>query len=307
MSAAGSRSSETVSCFLCGGTETRLLFQGEGFAMGLCRGCGLVRQNPRLREEVLRHEHYDGEVQERPKRSDPTLPPWLARPLESYRECVTFVERAWEAGRPRGLWIDVGASGGGLLVAAREAGWRVAGVEIGEGQARTCREVHGFDVVHGTLREARYPDGCAGVVSFRHVMEHLHRPDADLREACRILEPGGLLLIEVPNYAGQRYRLDRLRWKLRLGHNPWNSLNIPEHLFYFTPRTLRAALERLGFRIEGFRTYGRFREKEPLVRRAYNRLRDGFSLGNKMRVVARSVSGARWKRSPAKVRTARTG
>ena len=42
--------------------EMRTLFEGEGYAMGKCRECRLVRQNPRLTEAHLRETEYDGFV-----------------------------------------------------------------------------------------------------------------------------------------------------------------------------------------------------------------------------------------------------
>jgi hypothetical protein len=59
------RISESVPCPVCDTVETRTLYaQPEGhYAMGKCRGCGLIRQNPRYRAAYIREIDYDGGVQ----------------------------------------------------------------------------------------------------------------------------------------------------------------------------------------------------------------------------------------------------
>jgi hypothetical protein len=70
------------------------------------------------------------------------------------------------------------------------------------------------------------------------VLEHMHEPLAALRQAYRLLQPGGWLLVTVPNIASLEYRL----W----GRH-WVGLEPPLHLAHFSPATLAAALEKTGF------------------------------------------------------------
>jgi SAM-dependent methyltransferase len=260
--------------------------------MGRCRGCGLVRQDPRLTAAAL-GEHYrraaEGGALVHRRTGDASLPDWLGKPMEAYEASVGFVEACRRRQGPKGAWLDVGASTGGTLVTARQRGWRPVGVELGERQARVCRDVHRLDVFHGTLAEARHPDGQAEVVSYRQVLEHVHDPVGELAEARRVLADDGLLLVEVPNWAGLRYRWARVWTALRLRRPLWESVNVPEHLFYFTRRTLNALLAKSGFVPVRFATYGKTRKRAGLGRRAYDRVRDALRLGNKIRVVARKA------------------
>lgn len=282
---------ETVPCLLCGSEETRLLFQGEGYAMGRCRECGLVRQNPRFTPRAMVEEYYDGAVQDGGfdwgRKPDPTLEAWQPKPLLAYERSVADVDRHRVRAGPKGVWVDVGASTGSLLVAARNDGWGVLAIEPGAGQAEICRRQHGFEVVHGILSDADLPTGHAEVISYRQVLEHIHDPIAELKQAHRVLAPDGLLLIEVPHYGGQRYRWGRFRTALHLSKPYWHSLNVPEHLYYFTPETLMSVLEKAGFESVFFRTYGKARRAPNLLRRAYDAARDSLRLGNKLRVIAR--------------------
>lgn len=282
---------ETVPCLLCGASKTRLLYQGDGFAMGKCETCGLVRQNPRYTLQTMVEEYYDGAVQrggfswaDKPRAG---LEDWQPKPLLAYELSVADVDRARIRSGDKGVWVDVGASTGSLLVAARNAGWAVLGVEPGSGQVEICRRVHGMEMVHGLLPDAKLADGHAEVVSYRQVLEHIHDPITELREAHRVLASDGLLLIEVPHYGGQRYRLGRLRTALKVSKPYWRSLNVPEHLYYFTPETLTTLLERAGFETVFLRTYGKARRSRGVVRRVYEATRDRLQFGNKLRVIAR--------------------
>jgi SAM-dependent methyltransferase len=281
---------EWCDCPLCGAPGGKTLYRRDDFAMARCRGCGLVRQNPR-RTAVATHGEYRS-VRNEPERiakrreEGDGLAIWQTQPQGAYEAGVAAVVARRRRAGERGLWIDVGSAGGGVLLAARTAGFAVAGVELGAGQVALCRATHGFDVFHGTLVDARFPEHAAEVVSYRHVLEHIHEPLAELAEVRRVLADDGLLLVEVPNYAGLRYLSGRLRATLRRSSPFWDRLNLPEHVYYFTPRTLTALLSKAGFTTLWWTTYGRTRAKPSLLRRGYDRVRDGLRLGNKIRLVA---------------------
>ena len=79
------------------------------------------------------------------------------------------------------------------------------------------------------------------VVTFFHVLEHTDRPDAYLRRARGLLASGGLLIVEVPNFASPGF--------LFLGTRNF-CVDYPNHLWFFTPSALRRLLERCGFLVE---------------------------------------------------------
>jgi SAM-dependent methyltransferase len=74
-----------------------------------------------------------------------------------------------------------------------------------------------------------------------HVIEHVHDPAAVLARLHRVLRPGGRLFLALPNAES---------WAAAVfgRHFCWE---VPRHLQFFTPRTLRRLLRRQSFEVEG--------------------------------------------------------
>ncbi len=137
-----------------------------------------------------------------------------------------------------GRLLEVGCNEGLFLHLARQAGWETQGVEIAELGAVYAREILNLEVFNGELIEANFPDEYFDVVTFWHVLEHLLDPQLDLREAHRILKLDGLLIVDVPNIAS---------WQAKVFSSNWKALDIPRHLYHFSPDSLRAMLAQAGF------------------------------------------------------------
>lgn len=151
---------------------------------------------------------------------------------------VAHLEHTWQG--PRGRLLDVGCGAGYFLDAAREAGWQVQGVELSPAAVQVARNNLHLDVYQGTLSAAGLPGEAFDVVTMFEVLEHLRTPGLTLAEAWRILKPGGLLAVLVPN--------DLLAYRARLAgpDNRWWVIP-PLHLFYFARASLGLWLGASGF------------------------------------------------------------
>lgn len=143
-------------------------------------------------------------------------------------------------GMQAGRLLDVGCGKGRFLASARQAGWDVVGVEFAEQLAAEARDHYGLDVKLGDFLEAPL-EGPFDVVTMWHVLEHLPRPADAVARSRDLLRPAGRLVVSVPN-------IESLQAKLS-GSN-WFHLDLPRHLFHFTPRSLHRLVERHGFRVE---------------------------------------------------------
>lgn len=159
-----------------------------------------------------------------------------------YRELLATFE---PHRRTNGL-LDIGCGAGYFLEEARTRGWRVWGSEYG-GRALEMARARGLEVFQAPLTLDTFAAASFDVVTAFEVFEHLRDPVHEAEVVAHVLRPGGLLYCTTPNFNSLSRRV--------LG--PWwNVVDYPEHLWYFTPRTLRDCLGRLGFVPERLDTTG---------------------------------------------------
>jgi 2-polyprenyl-3-methyl-5-hydroxy-6-metoxy-1,4-benzoquinol methylase len=126
----------------------------------------------------------------------------------------------------------------------RQQGWDVTGLDFSTEAVQRIRKDLQLPAYQGTLPCPELDSGSFDVVSMWQVLEHVHDPQEVLREAYRLLVPGGRLVIAVPN-------IDSLPF--RLFGSCWAILDLPRHLTHFTPNTLHLMLERAGFQVHPIR------------------------------------------------------
>jgi 2-polyprenyl-3-methyl-5-hydroxy-6-metoxy-1,4-benzoquinol methylase len=147
----------------------------------------------------------------------------------------------WRLGGVAGRRVlDVGCGRGEMLAALQRKGADVYGTQISAPAARVAGRLIGRDRVFvGELADARYDAASFDCVTICHVLEHVADPLAVLREVTRLLKPGGLLYVEVPNAGGLA---------ARAFSHAWLAYDVPNHLYHFTPRTLADLARRAGLR-----------------------------------------------------------
>ena len=138
---------------------------------------------------------------------------------------------------PQGRLLDVGCGSGEWLLAMRQRGWTVEGVDFDESAVKLARQV-GLKVESGSLEEQNYPDDYFDAVTLNHVIEHVPDPVRTLAECARILKPTGKLVLFTPNSAS----LGHLLFK-----ECWRGLEPPRHLHIFSTWSMRRTLAAAGF------------------------------------------------------------
>lgn len=203
------------------------------FGLVLCPECGLVQKRvdeawraatARIYEEYCIY-HQSGGLEQPVFQTGGAAQPRSVRLLDWALEQVGLPEH--------GLLADVGCGNGGFLraFAERRPGWRLRGLEWG---GRHCDAVLGIPGV-----EAFDPEGLAGLsgrhdaIALVHVLEHLPGPRTALAQLRECLEPGGVLLILVPDHT----------------RNPFD-LVIADHCTHFSAKSLERELRLAGFTVE---------------------------------------------------------
>ncbi|GAB4430973.1 MAG: class I SAM-dependent methyltransferase [Chloroflexi bacterium OHK40] len=288
---------EPTPCPLCGASagdllvETPdLLYPGpERFRMLSCRVCGHLYQSPRPGPEQIARYYPAEYLSFQPAIADIPSPLRRLELRRYYAARRRMVERSVGRG---GRILDVGCATGNFLDTMRRAGWHAQGVEPSPEAAAYARERLGLDVITGRLEEAGLPGVAFDAVTFWDVLEHVHQPQATLAEAARILRPGGILVLGLPNPDSLEARL--------LGRH-WIGWDLPRHLNLFRPPLLRAQLARMGMPVERINSpmHGYAVLVMSLEQRARALGRDPVLLGRLLRTPLPRLLAALYYRGPA--------
>ena len=141
--------------------------------------------------------------------------------------------------RPPGRMLEIGPGQGGIALLARDAGWTYSAVEpsgILAGQLRA----QGFEVAEAMTPPIPAADASQDVIYADQVLEHMSGIDAArgfVAEGWRVLRPGGMFFIVVPDYLKER----GFFWDIDYTHN-----------FITTERRVRQLLRDGGFEVVDF-------------------------------------------------------
>jgi len=135
--------------------------------------------------------------------------------------------------------LEIGCGPGEFLDVAADADWKVRGVEVspyaaGEAQRR------GHDVSCAAAEAFSCSGSTYDCVALWDVIEHVRQPATLLAHCANSLSPGGVLALSTGDVTSLCARLSGASWHL---------FNLPEHLFFFSPRSLELMLSRAGLRV----------------------------------------------------------
>jgi SAM-dependent methyltransferase len=221
-------------CPWCGSRSIEPFADRAPFHLDACRACGVAFVNPPPGDELLAQHYpasyYSTDAESRAVRDH------LRWKRYDVRRLLPRI-----GGLAPGRWLDLGCGIGGVLVAAREAGFAAEGIELSAEAARFGAQRLGVTVHAGTLDDYALPAGAFSVISLFHVIEHLRDPAEELERLVKLLRPGGALVIEAP-------ALDSLG--ARIFGARWFHLDVPRHLFHFTAEAVAIRLTNLGLDVE---------------------------------------------------------
>lgn len=219
------------SCPVCGANQCRRVFSKDSYDYVMCGACEVVYINPAPELEALEHGYDELSAEyfldERRLAID-EYPERHAREIQLLKRVGA-----------RGRLLDVGCATGSFMMAAQAAGFSdIAGVDIAAPSVAVARR-RGFNATVGDFPSGLFPAASLDVIAMWNTLEHLPSPWDFVREAYRVLAPGGIVAVSVPNYDSLSVRLLGPRYRyIALAH-----------LNYFNPRTLRRLLTRAGFQI----------------------------------------------------------
>ena len=238
-----------VSCIVCGGADHTNLYKSnfEGsveeasdyflshrkkVAHGQivsCNECGFVFTSPQFSPS-----DYDLIYQNAPPKPDDSFDFQEAENRRFSR--LSRIVRKYVS---PGHYLDLGCGRGGFLDIMNDG--QGIGFDVGRVGVRQSRL--GFRIITGSFSDIKENDEfeqeAFSFVTAFDVFEHLSNLPQYLVELHRIIRFGGHLVITVPNVESIVARISGERWNMIL----------LEHLWYFSPKTLKQLLERYGFEV----------------------------------------------------------
>ena len=143
-------------------------------------------------------------------------------------------------------YLDVGCSTGFVVEAAVQEGWRATGIDLNPSAIEYGRQ-RGLDLRSTSLEDECFEPESFDAVSLFDVLEHLLDPRGTVDAAIRLLRPGGILFLYVPNYdSASRFLLGAN------AHFIWPT----HHLNYYTPSTLSELITRSDLEVKMIMTEG---------------------------------------------------
>jgi 2-polyprenyl-3-methyl-5-hydroxy-6-metoxy-1,4-benzoquinol methylase len=154
--------------------------------------------------------------------------------------------------KPSGKLLEVGCARGDFLSVAGEY-FDVSGVEPNPELAEFASRI--APIHRDVIEQTPWRD--FDIVASFHVVEHVHSPRSFIGAAAERLKPGGLLAIETPNIDSLPFKVLKARWRQF----------IPEHYFFFTPKTITRVLSDCRLRVESVTTIGKYASADLITNR----------------------------------------
>lgn len=127
--------------------------------------------------------------------------------------------------REPGTLLDVGAGTGDFLKAAKEKSWNVMGVEPNQNAIQLAKQ-KGI-TLHSDLRDLKNLK--FDVITLWHVLEHISNLEEAVEDLSKLLKPGGVLVIAVPNFNS---------YDAKYYKEFWAAFDTPRHLWHFSKKSI---------------------------------------------------------------------
>lgn len=209
----------------------------EDFSIQKCIECGFKFVNPRPdKDEISRYYQSEDYISHDAGKENIISRIYKIARVYSIKGKFQIVKRYVKSGNI----LDIGCGTGEFLSYCKSKGLNVTGVEPNLKAATFAQKVNGINLFN-TLNDLTHHNGFFTCISMWHVLEHVHDLNETLEKIKSMLQPGGVLIIAVPNSKS---------WDAGQYGKFWAAYDVPRHLYHFTDITLNMLVEKHGFEIE---------------------------------------------------------
>lgn len=215
-------------CPLCASIEFSPRRGFEKLFLSVCRKCRFVFDTriPSTEELVEFYKRYNYS----------SIKPISSATVASFTRLLDQFEKL----RKNGSILDIGCGQGDFLVAAKTAGWDTYGTEYSAAAANILRS-RNIKVHEGPIQNAMFGDRQFDVITAFEVIEHINSPREFFATVYSKLRPGGMFYCTTPNFDALLRYFEKDRFQI---------ICYPEHISFYTSRSLRFISECTGFKIK---------------------------------------------------------
>lgn len=224
---------KNIKCPLCGSVEKKELWKSSYFLLYACGDCGTNYQD--LFRKIPKE--YDASYFEANHRKayGKTYLEDEANIRSYARRRLGVIRKIMKSGGT-GKLLDIGSALGTFCDEARKAGFSSEGVEVSRFARDFAKKTYGLKSYPELKKPGKEKYGC---VTMWFTLEHMDDPDRKIADIKKVLRPGGVLALSVPNGGGTYARFNPSRYFIA---------RPAEHRFEPTLRGMRTLLEKHGFR-----------------------------------------------------------
>ena len=237
---------QVIHCPICGEsdfnsflTTTDFFVSGETFEIRQCAGCGM-KITFNAKDETHIGKYYQSEKYVSHSNTGKGIVNLLYHSVRKYMlgRKRKLVEKV--SGSRQGHVLDVGAGTGYFLNEMITHGWQVEGTEKSPEARKFASENFSFE-----LKPAddlfSFTDNSFDVITLWHVLEHVHLLNEYMHIFFRLLNPGGKLIIALPNWKS---------YDARHYGKFWAAWDVPRHLWHFAPEQISLLGKRHNFNLD---------------------------------------------------------
>lgn len=225
-------------CYLCAQRVPVKAFSKYGYDILQCKSCQLFSLKFQKNYQDFVHEYYNEEFftgsDNRIGYSDYEGDSWPEK--TNMRRYLSRIKKFKKSGK----LLDGGCATGLFMDIAKDSGFDVSGFDVSAYAVKIARKKFGNHVKRATVSSAKFPPNSFDVITLFDVIEHLEDPKKDLIHLGKMLKSDGLLMINTGDASSLLARIQGKHWHFFVP---------PQHLFFFSRKTITQLLEQAGYKV----------------------------------------------------------
>jgi 2-polyprenyl-3-methyl-5-hydroxy-6-metoxy-1,4-benzoquinol methylase len=277
-------------CIVCNNPKSSFLFakksdQGEEFKLCKCSNCHLEYVSPRPTYEAI-GEYYKSQYFS--QRTDRGYNNYFSKKIKSEIERVIRLNLGdldffkYESNIQTKYSLDIGCAAGYFVNYLYNRNWQAEGIDVSKSCTDFAQNSLRLKVQNGNYLETTFTKKF-NLITLWATIEHLHYPVQTIKKIYSDLAPGGYIYIST-------CRIDGINF-MKLFGKKWRYYNFPEHLFFFSKKTITNFLKQHGFVIKKYFTYGSGTGKaNSILRKIADFFAKYYKMGDMMVIAAQKPS-----------------